>query len=47
MKNINTSTKWNKPSLDFYEAMGARQMDEWTPLRVDGETLQKMGNRKQ
>lgn len=31
--------KWNRPSLDFYESLGARQMTEWIPLRVDGENL--------
>ncbi|KZF23352.1 acyl-CoA N-acyltransferase [Xylona heveae TC161] len=35
--------KWNKPSLDFYEAIGAKRMDdEWVGLRVDGEKLDKL-----
>lgn len=35
--------KWNKSSLDFYESMGARQMTEWMPLRVDGDNLKQLG----
>lgn len=30
---------WNTPSIAFYEAMGARAMDEWTVYRVDGGAL--------
>lgn len=30
---------WNKPSIDFYRAMGAVPMDEWTVYRVTGDTL--------
>ena len=30
---------WNEPSIQFYKALGARPMDEWTVFRVDGETL--------
>jgi len=33
---------WNKPSLEFYEALGAKQMVEWVGLRVDGEALTKL-----
>jgi GNAT superfamily N-acetyltransferase len=31
--------KWNKPSLEFYESLGAVQKEAWTGLRVDGEAL--------
>lgn len=34
---------WNTPSIDFYKAMGARLMDEWTTCRVDGEALKRLG----
>ena len=37
--------KWNKPSLDFYESIGAVRMDEWVGLRVDGERLEHLGNK--
>ena len=35
--------KWNKPSLDFYEGLGAVRMDEWVMLRLDGESLEHLG----
>jgi len=34
--------KWNKPSLEFYESLGASRMDEWVTLRVDGEKLEHL-----
>jgi len=30
---------WNEPSIRFYKALGARPMDEWTVMRVDGDAL--------
>lgn len=30
---------WNEPSIGFYKALGARMMDEWTVMRVDGDAL--------
>lgn len=30
---------WNKSSLDFYRALGAVAMDEWTVLRLQGPAL--------
>lgn len=30
---------WNTPSIGFYQSLGAKLMDEWTVMRVDGETL--------
>ena len=39
--------KWNTPSLAFYEALGARQMEEWIPLRLDGEALAHLGEKPQ
>jgi GNAT superfamily N-acetyltransferase len=33
---------WNKPSLEFYEAMGARVLEEWLTCRVEGEALVKL-----
>lgn len=30
---------WNKPSIDFYLAMGAQPMEEWTVYRVTGDAL--------
>lgn len=30
---------WNTPAIDFYKALGATLMDEWTVYRVDGDAL--------
>ena len=37
---------WNQPSIDFYLAMGAEPMKDWTVYRVAGEALEKLGGRK-
>ena len=34
--------KWNEPSLKFYEKLGAKRMDGWVTMRVDGEALDKL-----
>ena len=36
--------KWNKPSLEFYESLGAIKMDEWVTLRLADESLERLGN---
>jgi len=33
---------WNKPSIDFYLALGAEPMEEWTVYRIAGEKLQQL-----
>lgn len=30
---------WNTPSIGFYTNLGAKMMDEWTVMRVDGDAL--------
>ena len=30
---------WNEPAIGFYKSLGARPMDEWTVMRVDGAVL--------
>ncbi|MFO1261615.1 MAG: GNAT family N-acetyltransferase [Sphingomonadaceae bacterium] len=35
---------WNAPSIAFYEALGARAMDEWTIYRLDGSALGKLAS---
>lgn len=30
---------WNEPSIGFYKSLGAKMMDEWTVMRVDGDAL--------
>ncbi|KAK0732220.1 acyl-CoA N-acyltransferase [Lasiosphaeris hirsuta] len=34
--------KWNEPSIQFYESIGAKMMSEWVGMRVDGEGLTKL-----
>jgi GNAT superfamily N-acetyltransferase len=34
---------WNAPAIGFYKKLGARAMDEWTVMRLDGERLSQLG----
>ncbi|MFE6482987.1 GNAT family N-acetyltransferase [Streptomyces sp. NPDC057757] len=34
---------WNRPSIEFYEALGARPQDEWTVYRLTDEPLRELG----
>lgn len=34
--------KWNEPSIQFYESIGAKRMDDWVGMRVDREALVKL-----
>ena len=34
---------WNEPAIGFYKTLGARMMDEWTVMRVDGAALARLG----
>ena len=36
---------WNRPAIEFYRALGARPMDEWTVFRLTGEPLEKLSRR--
>ena len=33
---------WNSPAIDFYEALGAKQLGEWKTMRVSGEELARL-----
>jgi GNAT superfamily N-acetyltransferase len=33
---------WNEPAIEFYKAIGAVPMDEWTIFRVTGEALNRL-----
>lgn len=33
--------KWNTPSIEFYEACGAKAMDEWVGYRMDREAIER------
>ena len=32
---------WNKPSIEFYESLGARRIDGWHSYRLEGDALKK------
>ena len=32
---------WNEPSIEFYLALGAEQMGDWTKYRLAGDTLSR------
>lgn len=34
---------WNESAIGFYKKLGARLMDEWTVMRVDGADLAQLG----
>jgi GNAT superfamily N-acetyltransferase len=34
---------WNEPAIGFYRGLGARMMDAWTVMRVDGAALAELG----
>ena len=36
---------WNQRAIDFYKALGAVPMDEWTTYRISGEALTKLARR--
>jgi GNAT superfamily N-acetyltransferase len=33
---------WNTPAWDFYQALGAVPLEDWTMFRVTGEALERM-----
>jgi GNAT superfamily N-acetyltransferase len=37
---------WNKPSIGFYESMGAVSMNDWTVYRLSGEALSQFAQRQ-
>lgn len=36
---------WNTPAIDFYRALGAEPMSEWTVFRITGEALHSLAER--
>jgi GNAT superfamily N-acetyltransferase len=36
---------WNEPSIKFYKSMGAQPMDDWTTMRMTGESLTSLAAR--
>jgi GNAT superfamily N-acetyltransferase len=37
---------WNEPSINFYKALGAAPLDDWTVFRVTGDALDKLAGRQ-
>ena len=35
---------WNEPAINFYEALGAKPMDEWTVFRLTGDSLRRLAD---
>ena len=35
---------WNTPAIDFYKSLGAKTMNEWLTMRVEGEDIKKLAN---
>ncbi|MBR5253548.1 MAG: GNAT family N-acetyltransferase [Bacteroidales bacterium] len=35
---------WNTPSINFYKAMGAKPLDEWTVFRLENNALKNLAN---
>jgi GNAT superfamily N-acetyltransferase len=35
---------WNEPALNFYAGLGARRLDTWRTLRLDGEALRQVAD---
>jgi GNAT superfamily N-acetyltransferase len=33
---------WNQPAIDFYESLGAKKLNEWLTMRVEGEALETL-----
>ena len=38
---------WNTPSIEFYQALGARAMDEWDIYRLTGPALTALGSARE
>ena len=34
---------WNQPAIKFYQAIGAKPMEEWTSYRLDSQALKQLG----
>ena len=33
---------WNTPAVEFYEGLGARRLEEWMTMRIDGDALERL-----
>ncbi len=37
---------WNQPSIEFYEALGAKKMTQWITMRVEGRALEDLAGKE-
>ena len=37
-------SKWNINSIKFYESLGAKKMDEWVGMRLEGDAIHALAN---
>lgn len=35
---------WNRPSIDFYQSLGALPMSDWTTFRLEGDALRALAS---
>lgn len=36
--------EWNEPALNFYEQLGARQLDDWKMLRLEKDGIRRLAD---
>jgi GNAT superfamily N-acetyltransferase len=36
---------WNTPSIEFYDRLGAKPLDDWITYRLGGDALAELGGR--
>ena len=36
---------WNTPSIEFYDRLGAKPLDDWITYRLSGDALKELGSR--
>ena len=36
---------WNTPSIEFYDRLGAKPLDDWITYRLSGDALRALGSR--
>jgi GNAT superfamily N-acetyltransferase len=42
-----SALRWNANALQFYQSLGARQLDEWVVLRVEGAAIRSLAWEKE
>jgi GNAT superfamily N-acetyltransferase len=42
-----SALRWNANALQFYQSLGARQLDEWVVLRVEGAAIRSLAREKE